>query len=82
MENTIGIASAARILGVSVKTLQRWECEGRLLPAARTTTKEMVQDLMTIVRRFSSRLYGLRNYRRQLLAALENKHVAGTPDTN
>jgi DNA-binding transcriptional MerR regulator len=38
MENTLGIASAARILEVSVKTLQRWEREGRLLPAARTTT--------------------------------------------
>lgn len=38
MENTLGIASAARKLRVSVKTLQRWEREGRLLPAARTTT--------------------------------------------
>lgn len=27
---------AAKLLGVSVKTLQRWEREGRLVPAART----------------------------------------------
>jgi predicted site-specific integrase-resolvase len=30
----------------------------------------MVQDLMTIVHCFSSRLYGLRNYRRRLDEAL------------
>jgi len=27
---------AAKLLGISVKTLQRWEREGRLIPAART----------------------------------------------
>ena len=32
--------------------------------------QEMVQDLMTIVHCFSSRLYGLRNYRKQLNEAL------------
>jgi len=30
----------------------------------------MVEDLMTIVHCFSSRLYGLRNYRKTLKAAL------------
>ena len=40
--------------------------------------QEMVQDMMTIVHCFSSRLDGLRNYRRQLDAALEQdaSHVA------
>lgn len=33
--------------------------------------QEMVQDLMTIVHCFSSRLYGLRNYRKKLKEALE-----------
>ena len=32
--------------------------------------QEMVQDLMTIIHCFSSRLYGLRNYRKSLKAAL------------
>ncbi len=39
----------------------------------------MVQDLMTIVHCFSSRLYGLRNYRRTLHEALDQDHAAGTP---
>lgn len=42
--------------------------------------QEMVQDLMTILHCFSSRLYGLRDYRRQLRAALESDHAAGAPD--
>jgi len=42
--------------------------------------QEMVQDLMTIAHRFSNRLYGLRNYRRSLRAALESDHAAGAPD--
>lgn len=37
--------------------------------------QEMVQDMMAIVHCFSSRLYGMRNYRRQLGAAL-NKDIA------
>ncbi|MGX9220152.1 IS607 family transposase [Massilia varians] len=166
MESTLGIGYAAKLLGITVKTLQRWEREGRLVPAARTASnrrrytksqlraawpgssmlrksgglnfgrkhflalmdaigrgevatlvlahrdrltrfgfdwfahhaalhgcellvlnqerlspeQEMVQDLMTIVHCFSSRLYGLRNYRRQLRAALESHDAAGAPD--
>lgn len=34
----IGVGKAAKLLGVSVKTLQRWEREGRLVPVARTNT--------------------------------------------
>jgi transposase len=36
MESTISTGNAAKLLGVSVKTLQRWEREGRLIPVART----------------------------------------------
>lgn len=36
MEFTISTGKAAKLLGVSVKTLQRWEREGRLIPTART----------------------------------------------
>jgi len=159
---------AARLLGITVKTLQRWEREGRLVPATRTASnrrrvleqfavarglagvefvdevggglnfgrqrfpalmdaigrgelaalvlahrdrptrfgydwfahyaalhgcellvliqerlspeQEVAQDLMTIVHCFLSSLYGLRNYRRQLRAALESDYVAGAPD--
>lgn len=38
MENTMSTGKAAKMLGVTVKTLQRWEREGRLIPAARTST--------------------------------------------
>jgi predicted site-specific integrase-resolvase len=37
--------------------------------------REMVEDLMTIVHCFSSRLYGLRNYKKALKTALEEKPV-------
>ena len=36
VENTMSTGTAAKLLGVSVKTLQRWEREGRLIPVART----------------------------------------------
>jgi len=42
MENTITISKAAEMLGVTVKTLQRWEREGRLIPVARTSTNRRV----------------------------------------
>jgi putative resolvase len=42
MENTITISKAAEIFGVTVKTLQRWEREGRLVPVARTKTNRRV----------------------------------------
>lgn len=40
--------------------------------------QEMVQDLMTIIHCFSSRLYGLRNYRKSLKNILKSQ----TPDIN
>ncbi len=41
--------------------------------------QEMVQDLMTIIHCFSSRLYGLRNYRKTIQKALNNDQ--GAQDT-
>lgn len=38
MESTIGIRQAVRLVGATVKTLQRWDPEGRLVPAARTAS--------------------------------------------
>ena len=34
----MGTGEAARLLGTTVKTLQRWEREGRLVPASRTAS--------------------------------------------
>jgi putative resolvase len=45
MENTITIAKAAELLGVTVKTLQRWDREGRLVPLTRTHTNRRVYTL-------------------------------------
>jgi DNA-binding transcriptional MerR regulator len=38
MESTMGIGRAARLLGTTVKILQRWEREGRLVLTARTAS--------------------------------------------
>ena len=38
--------------------------------------QELVQDLMTIVHCFSSRLYGLRNYRKALKKAIQDDQSA------
>ena len=47
-------------------------CELMVLNQERLSPEqEMVQDLMTIVHCFSSRLYGLRNYRKKLDEALK-----------
>lgn len=48
MENTIGTSKAAKLLGVSVKTLQRWEREKRLIPIARTTTNRRLYTVSQI----------------------------------
>jgi len=42
--------------------------------------QELVQDLMAITHCFSSRLYGLRNYRNALEKALANEHRAQNTD--
>lgn len=51
-------------------------CELLVLNQERLSPEqEMVQDLMTIVHCFSSRLYGLRNYRQRLSEALSSTSV-------
>ena len=52
---------------------QEHECELLVIDSEKVSPEqEMVQDLMTIVHCFSSRLYGLRNYRKALKKALTN----------
>jgi len=48
METTLTITQAAALLGVTVKTLQRWEREGRLIPLSRTQTNRRVYTLAQI----------------------------------
>ena len=71
----MGIGEAVRLLGITVKTLQRLQREGRLVLAVRTTNNRRCYAHC-----FSNRLYGLRNYRRQSRAFLESDHAAGAPD--
>lgn len=40
MENTLKSGAAAKRLGVTVKTMQRWEREGRLIPVARSQSNQ------------------------------------------
>jgi len=75
MEKTMGKGQVATLLGITLKTLQRLEHERRLVPLARTT-----DNRHRYVHFFSSRLCGMRNYHRQLRAALESNHAAGAPD--
>jgi len=48
MENTISTSKAAKLLGVTVKTLQRWEREKRLIPIARTHTNRRLYTVSQI----------------------------------
>ena len=57
----------AELLGVSVKTLQRWDREGTLVNYEELSPKEeLVQDIVSILHVFSCRLYGLRKYKKQI----------------
>ena len=48
MENTINVKKAAEFLGVTVKTMQRWEREKRLVPIGRTSSNRRVYTLSQI----------------------------------
>ncbi|MDR1377908.1 MAG: hypothetical protein LBJ36_02500 [Synergistaceae bacterium] len=56
-------------------------CELKILESKELSPEqEMIQDFMTIVHCFSSRLYGLRNYKKSLKEALE--HGSSLQDRN
>jgi excisionase family DNA binding protein len=48
MKHTLTSTQAAKLLGVTVKTLQRWDREGRLKPVARTKTNRRVYTLAQV----------------------------------
>jgi predicted site-specific integrase-resolvase len=55
-EPTITISKAAKMLGVTVKTMQRWEREGRLIPVSRTPTNRRLYTISQIRQFMGSRL--------------------------
>lgn len=72
---TLVIAHRDRLTRFGFEWFERYAkqhgCEVLVLNQERLSPEqEMVQDLMTIVHCFSSRLYGLRNYRKKLNEAL------------
>ena len=44
MENTMAIGRVAKVLGVTVKTLQRWDREGRFVPIRTPTNRRMYRE--------------------------------------
>ena len=75
MENTISTGKAAKLLGVSVKTLQRWEREGRLVPVARTDSNRRLYT-ETQIREFIHKLM-TRLCRENQAVVIEDLHVKG-----
>lgn len=58
MENTIGAGKAAKLLGVTVKTLQRWEREKRLVPVSRSKTNRRVYSVNQLLTFANLKLMG------------------------
>lgn len=55
----LSIGETAKLLGVSVSTLRRWECEGKLLPAYRTVgghRRYLWQDIQQFCGQFAPEL--------------------------
>ena len=72
----MGVLTIVRRSTVVDRTPHQGRCQaapqGRALKTQSDDhTEEMVQDLMTIIHCFSSRLYGLHNYRKTLSNALK-----------
>lgn len=66
MRDTLTVTEAARRLGVKVKTVQRWEREGRLIPVSRTATNRRVYTLEQIAIFQGVRLSGAEEARKNI----------------
>lgn len=63
--------------GLLVHLCQTHQCELIVMNTEQVSTEqELVQDLITITQCFSSRLYGLRNYRKALKQAIQDDQSA------
>lgn len=58
MKNTLSITDAAKMLGVTVKTMQRWDREGSLMPVGRTPTNRRMYSLDQIQAFLGKRITG------------------------
>jgi putative resolvase len=64
MEYTLTARQAADRMGVTIKTIQRWEREGRLIPAGRTPTNRRVYTAQQIAKFQGLRITGGQEARR------------------
>jgi putative resolvase len=80
MENTITITQAAQMLGVTVKTMQRWEREGRLVPIARSETNRRRYTTDQIQEFLGMRKYGVVDSSKRMVAYCRISSQAQKPD--
>ena len=96
MDKMISISEAGRLLGVTPRTLKRWDTEGKL-KVYRTLgnhrryklsdiepNEEMVQDLVSIVTCFSAKIYGARGGKKmkKTLVELEKERQEEQSENN
>lgn len=80
MENMISISRAAKMLDVTVKTMQRWERERRLIPAGRNASNRRVYTEAQIQEFLGLRRYGTTDKKKRLVAYCRVSSAAQKPD--
>ncbi|MCB2289612.1 MerR family DNA-binding transcriptional regulator [Clostridium sp. CS001] len=77
--NTYKPHEFADMIGISVKTLQRWDNDGKLIAIRNPSNRryhthnqyveymgKIIQDLINIIHVFSCRIYGLMKYKKKI----------------
>jgi putative resolvase len=77
MENTMKTGAAAKRLGVTVKTMQRWEREGRLIPVARSQSNQRLYSETQLAAFIGMRVEGIPT---RLVAYCRVSSAAQKPD--
>ena len=78
MEHTLGATKAAKILGVTVKTIQRWDREGRLVPARTDSNRRIYTE--TQIRNFQKIQHSNNTQPTQIIAYCRVSSHAQKPD--
>ncbi len=76
----ISVSKAAKMLSVTVKTMQRWEREGRLIPAARSSSNRRMYTEAQIQEFLGLRRYGEAEKLKRLVAYCRVSSAAQKPD--